>query len=261
MSQVINNLREKSTFLKCKGHIRVFEKRWNLACVIDVLFRWLGANDDVVQVCFGKLPFYQWQYNIHCVLRYAWSVSQSRCHTNKSVKFVMWSESCFATILLVNFHFSGLLKHLAWKILWLRLGNQFICPYDVRGTNLVLFQYGRSAVVNTQPQCSVFLSCKKYWCCPFSLRWFCDFLFNHFVHYGFSNSFVIGPKPCPAEWTRCMVWRRSSIWCFSTLVRPRCASHVVWNSDRISTNLSRYCEYLSDNLTFLASLIYSMRGF
>lgn len=86
---------------------------------------------------FDALQKHRRKYNIHCEMKYARCVWQTKWHTNKPGKSVLWSEICFVTILLVSFHLpicSVSIKHDVNCGVPLR--TRCICPYTVWYTNL-----------------------------------------------------------------------------------------------------------------------------
>lgn len=133
-------------------------------------------------------------------------------------------------------------QHLTCRIQRLRVVHQCMSPHVAWDTNIVL---SRCRVVdNSEPRRSVLLYCKRYKCLLFCLRWLYGFLSNHLVNLNFLNTLVFALAQNHADWTGCILPWRSFKGCLARFIWRRWPFHNPWNSEIMSANSSRYCEYM-----------------
>lgn len=91
---------------------------------------------------------------------------------------------------------------------------------------------------------------QRQWTWPFKYRWFHFILFHHFSISALPIAFAFEPHNNLKNWLKTF-----SNHTFRFCVRcpfkwPRWTFYIVGNSDNVSTNFTRYSEYIAEILTF-----------
>lgn len=113
---------------------------------------------------------------------------------------------------------------------------------------IAFHQSVQSLVENIKPHWSVFLFFKDKGFFPFSLCWFNNVPFEHFVDFKYFELSCLWIRTVPRRVDGLDVVSKE--FDMDSLRGLWLTSHFIWCLDRMFKTLSRFCEYLAENLTF-----------